>query len=181
MKHSQTLTDRTLYVHRRKDNNEVFYVGCGNTYRPYNKHNRNKDWNFIADNYGWYPEIIQTGLSKDVAGNNEAALIEHYGLDNLTNMKSGGYWGYTISDEHKEAIRNAHLGRVMSQESKDKISKAKMKPVEQYTLDGKFVTFFPSVKEAQEFLGTTGIYNMLAGQARTAAGYIWKLSEMEVE
>ena len=65
-----------IYLHRRLDNNEVFYVGRGtvnkkasgrcdtNTYsRAYCKHTHNKIWMRITKKVPWSVEIIEDFLS----------------------------------------------------------------------------------------------------------------------
>ena len=113
MKHSQTFTDRHLYIHKTKDTNEVFYIGCGDKFRPSNPHNRNKYWNEVANTRGWYVEVLRDDLNKEEGGRMEAELIEQYGLENLTNIRPGGYTGYELSSEHKQRISEANKGKVL--------------------------------------------------------------------
>ena len=87
-----------VYIHRRKDNNEVFYVGIsrmGKYVRLKIKAGRNSLWQRIVDKYGYYGEIIHDNLSKDEAVKIEISLIRSYGRINLksgclANLTDGG-------------------------------------------------------------------------------------------
>ena len=48
------------------------------------------------------------------------------------------------------------------------------KRVVQYSMDGKFISEYPSVAEAKRNTGLSGISSVLCGRAKTAGGYIWK-------
>ena len=67
-----------VYVHRRKDTNKVFYVGMGNSKRPYKKSfNKTHRWliiNNIAS--GHTVQIIDSGLTKNIASELELLVIE---------------------------------------------------------------------------------------------------------
>ena len=61
-----------VYLHKRKDTNEIFYVGKGKNYlRAYSKHGRNKYWENIVNKYGYDIEIIYENIS-----NEESILLE---------------------------------------------------------------------------------------------------------
>lgn len=59
----------------------------------------------------------------------------------------------------------------------------KIKPVIQYTLDGKYVKTYPSIRAATIALGKSpknrGISQCLSGQFDTAFGYVWKYKDRE--
>lgn len=59
----------------------------------------------------------------------------------------------------------------------------KAKPVIQYTLDGKYVKTYPSVRAATIASGrdpkNRGIHQCLSGQYDTAFGYVWKYRDQE--
>ena len=86
-----------VYLHRRTDNNEIFYVGIGNDIkRAYDVKNRcNKHWKGIVKKYGHIVEIIENDLSWEDACIKEKELIKKYGrIDlnegTLVNMTDGG-------------------------------------------------------------------------------------------
>lgn len=124
-----------VYIHRRKDNNEVFYVGIsrmGKYVRLKIKAGRNSLWQRIVDKYGYYGEIIHDNLSKDEAVKIEISLIRSYGRINLksgclANLTDGGDGSLEClrSNETKNKIREYRKGKKHSDETKSKMSKAK--------------------------------------------------------
>ena len=56
--------DYCVYVHRRKDNNTIFYVGHGSKNRPACKSGRNTDWKDVVNSVGYTIEILKSGLTK---------------------------------------------------------------------------------------------------------------------
>lgn len=124
-----------VYIHRRKDNNEVFYVGISrmNKYiRVKIKAGRNTLWQRIVNKYGYYGEVIHDHLSKDEAIKIEMALIKSYGRINLktgclANLTDGGDGSLEClrNDETKDRIRNYRSGKKHSEETKLKMSIAK--------------------------------------------------------
>lgn len=106
-----------------------------------------------------------------------------------------------LTEEHKEKIRQAHIGRKFTEEHKEKISRSHIgikrtdewranqskakdkykKPLIQYDLDGKEVARYSSMTEAAEALGIqkARLSSCLAGRSRTAAGYRWAEAEKE--
>lgn len=106
---------KCLYVHRKKTDNSVFYVGIGNKYRPKAK-DRNNLWKKISDKYGYKVEVIMTGLSLEKAVLLEKELISYYGRKNnntgvLANLTDGG---------------EGQVGRVVSEKTRTKIRESKV-------------------------------------------------------
>jgi hypothetical protein len=112
-----------VYVHRRKDSNEVFYVGMGKyKSRSEKKTNRNKYWHNIVNKHGYTKEIVLSGVTWDEAINEEIRLISEYGRKDkgkgkLVNMTRGGdgcpskefkYPDPYTKEELKENILKAH-------------------------------------------------------------------------
>ena len=73
------LTDKRfcVYLHKRKDTGEVFYVGSGNTKRPFVlvKGQRGKGWDEIFNQTGVEVEVLFEGLTKDEATLKEAEVL----------------------------------------------------------------------------------------------------------
>lgn len=89
-----------LYIHKRKDNGVIFYVGIGVGKRPYSKgkKQRNFRWFEIVEEAGGFDvEILKTDMTWEEAGNLEVKMIAFYGredkglgtLCNLTDGKDG--------------------------------------------------------------------------------------------
>jgi hypothetical protein len=128
-----------VYLHRRKDTNEVFYVGIGQTEkRAYDiKNRKNKHWKGIIGKYGYTVEILLTDLSWDQACEKEKELIAEIGrkdlkLGPLVNMTDGGEGQnnpseetrkklqYKKTEQHKELLRNYQIGVKQSKETIEK-------------------------------------------------------------
>jgi hypothetical protein len=94
-----------VYIHRRGDNNEVFYVGKGKGNRIKQRDGRNIYWKNIVNKHGYTYEIVEKELSEDSAFDLEIELIKFYResghkLVNLRNGGEGGSW----SDSQKELL-----------------------------------------------------------------------------
>ena len=130
-----------VYRHIRKDKNEPFYIGIGETEkRAYSKFDRNKYWKNISKN-GYEVEILFDNLSWEDACEKEKEFIQLYGRKDLTlgtlvNMTDGGdgrinskAWnkGKQLSEEHRLNLKKNHKGlsgKKLSETHKDKIKKA---------------------------------------------------------
>lgn len=87
--------DYYVYIHRRGDNNEVFYVGKGRGARAKSKANRNTWWNNINNKCGFTVEYSETDMSEESAWDLEIELIKFYRENGhkLCNISSGGEGG----------------------------------------------------------------------------------------
>ena len=75
-----------VYLHKRKDTGEVFYVGQGNSNRPYVRYRKLKAWNKIVDETGGFDvEIVKADISKEEALTLEEATIKQY-ADTVVNL-----------------------------------------------------------------------------------------------
>lgn len=121
--------DFYVYVHRRKTDGTVFYVGKGSKYRAAAKHNRSPHWRNIVSKHGYTVEIVHRFSEEQNSLDMERELIAHYGRENLCNMTDGGEGssGYSHTDESKIKIGLASMGntntrgRKHSEETKRKI------------------------------------------------------------
>jgi len=121
-----------VYIHTRKDNNEVFYVGIGKTEkRAYSKFNRNKHWLNIINKVDYNVLILKSNISWVDACLEEERLITLYGridlnsgtLVNLTNGGEGKI-NFIVTDDIKKKMSKAQKGRIITVEHRDKISKS---------------------------------------------------------
>lgn len=97
--------NKVVYLHRKKSNGEVFYVGIGTSKRPYIKQGRNIYWKRTVNKHGLVVEVIRTGLSWEDACDIEQDLIEligrrELGLGTLVNLTSGGKGPQTYNLEY---------------------------------------------------------------------------------
>lgn len=79
-------TDYYVYLHKRKDNGEVFYVGKGRGNRAWHFHARSKSWHNIADWCGVDVEIVKNNLTNEQAIAEENLEILKYST--LVNKRS---------------------------------------------------------------------------------------------
>jgi hypothetical protein len=110
-----------VYLHRRKDTGQIFYIGIGVRRRAYQKIHRNDMWHNVVNKYGYTIEIIHRNLTQEEAFDIEIKLIKKYGrrdlgLGYLVNMTDGGEGKVNCicSEEQKELlikVNGEKLGR----------------------------------------------------------------------
>jgi hypothetical protein len=110
--------DTCLYIHTRKSDGGIFYVGIGNKKRPYDKIKRNRFWKSIVKKYDYDITILKTTMSWEEACELEIKMIAFYGrkdvgLGCLVNMTDGG-------DGSKGCIPNTETRKKLSQKTKGK-------------------------------------------------------------
>ena len=138
-----------VYVHIRKDNNTVFYVGKGTKNRAYDL-DRGNFHNGVRDKYGCRVEIIKDGLTESQAFRLESKMIKYYVITlgygipidgyrdysnnkYLTNFTWGGEGtsGHKRSEESKEKMRgekNPMFGKnLYANKTPEEIEKIKRK------------------------------------------------------
>lgn len=116
-----------VYLHRKKNDNSIFYVGIGLSKNRANYfRDRNPHWTNVFNKYGVQVDLIAEDITIDEARELEMLIIETIGVDNLTNITLGGEgaFGLKHSDESKKKIGLKSKGRRHTDESKQKISKA---------------------------------------------------------
>jgi hypothetical protein len=124
-----------VYQHRRGDNNQVFYIGIGiDSKRAFEKCNRNRYWHNITQKVGYEVDILFEGISYLDACKVEIGLINDLGrldlgLGLLVNMTEGGeggsaHKGCKHSEQSKEKMSKAKEGKKLTEEHKNSISKA---------------------------------------------------------
>lgn len=97
-----------VYVHRKKTNGEVFYVGKGRNSRAKVQSNKSDFWNKIVRKHGYTIEIVLGNLQEWYAFELEKELIALYGRRDrgegtLVNLTDGGEGasGAIVSEECK--------------------------------------------------------------------------------
>lgn len=107
--------DYKVYVHRRLDNDEIFYVGHGYHARAWAfTRGRSQAWQQIYNQSGCRVEIIARYSNKSDAAIHEMLYIAACKEQNIpiVNYRSGGFdrnQGVPKSDLSKEKIRQARL------------------------------------------------------------------------
>jgi hypothetical protein len=110
--------DFYVYLHKKKYNGEVFYVGKGTKNRAYEKKSRSKFWHKVVNKYEYIVEIVEYGLQEWYAHELECNLIGLYGrrdrgYGTLVNLTDGGdgFSGLIITEERRKAISERVSGR----------------------------------------------------------------------
>jgi hypothetical protein len=97
-----------VYLHRRKSDGSVFYVGKGTETRPFRISNRSDWWKRTAKKYGVIVEIFQQGMTDDAAKQLEIELISKYGRKQdggcLINLTDGGDGVTNLPEETRKRI-----------------------------------------------------------------------------
>lgn len=144
-----------VYMYRRNDTNDVFYIGKGKGYRAEMINGHNDHCVKIANKHGFTIEYVQKNMSEDDAFELEKKLIDEYvnrrgysieieGMRDRNNphslcnhtMGGEGNAGFRWDDEHKESFRqqiierNAVYNPLMSRESIEKAKQTRKKQAE---------------------------------------------------
>lgn len=124
------LKQHYVYIHKRKTNNEVFYVGKGVQHRWSVVYNRNNYWKNVARKHGVYCEIVANSLTESEAFILEKKLIEFHGridqkTGTLVNLTKGGdgVCGYIHTPEQCQRKSELGRGRTHTAETRAKMSK----------------------------------------------------------
>jgi len=110
-----------VYIHRRLDNNEPFYVGIGVPGRALSRSGRTKHWRNIVAKHGVKIDYVVKGVSRAEAVDLEVLLISWIGRTllgsgPLVNITDGGEGcpgrdlGKKLSDDHRQKLAAAKIG-----------------------------------------------------------------------
>lgn len=121
-----------VYIHRKADTKEVFYVGKGHGNRAFTKVNRSALWQNVVNKHGYIVEFIEVGLQEWAAFELEVDYIAYYGRrdtghGNLVNFTDGGEGtsGHIWTDEMK-AWRSVETTKQMrNPEMRERVSSSK--------------------------------------------------------
>ena len=99
-----------VYVHRRLDTGEIFYVGKGCRGRASSSTGRNPYWKSVVDKVGFESEILVKDLSESSAYSFEREMISllrklNIKLTNLSDGGEGGASGYKYEGEKLERLQ----------------------------------------------------------------------------
>lgn len=164
--------NKVVYIHRRKDNNSIFYVGMGTPKRVKSKSHRNNHWKNIVSKHGYYYEVVANELSQEDAYELEMFLIDELGRKDLekgdlVNMTDGGD-GCSVWNE-------ARTKNMIEKNRKN------MKSVSQYNSKGEFVNSYRSISEAskQTSFARQTIRDCVNGKINTCGGFAWVSSDVK--
>lgn len=193
--------DYYVYIHKKKTDGEVFYVGKGRGRRAFVSSGRSSFWKSVATKHDVEVVFVITNAPEELTFAIEMLLIDYYGRRDcsdgqLVNLTNGGESpvGFKHTDSAKQAIRQHRIGKKLSSESRKKLSnKTKgrkfsdeanearrlktIRPV--VRSDGKqYESIVDAVlaleQELKQRILYSNISSVLRGKSRTAYGYGWK-------
>lgn len=154
-----------VYLHRRKTDGLIFYVGKGTKYRAYYGFRRSPWWSNVSSKHGFTCEILKSGMSECCAFSLERILIAKYrSLGHpLVNLTDGG------DGVSGEGLRRA------SEASRE---------VNSITVYSSLGEVFPSFSDAAENMRRLGypsannskISSVCSGKKKTVYGRAWSTS-----
>lgn len=148
------------------------------------------------EKYGWnnFEHIIlKDNLTKEQAQQLETQYIQkfHTLVPNGYNLTGGGDYPTLISEATKKKMRDSHLGYKNSNQTKQKMSQAKLghpgyncKAVWMCDKNThKHIKYFSSMTDAEKFLNKTHAYahigHVCQGLRKSAYGYFWEYAREE--
>lgn len=111
--------DTCLYMHTRKIDGRIFYIGIGNKKRPYSFDRKNPHWHNIVNKDGFEVTILVENLTWKEACDLEVKMIAFYGRKK-PNKKNPNYGCLANMTDGGEGAK----GNVKSKETRKKLSKA---------------------------------------------------------
>lgn len=106
-----------------------------------------------------YPELIENEYF-------EGAEIDHKDTDRLNNQPSNLHW-VTRKENLNNPLTRKHNSEV-------RVGNSHCRVVQQYSLDGKLIATYNSIKEATDKTGCFGINKCCRKKRKSSGGYIWK-------
>lgn len=94
--------NKCVYVHRRKSDGIVFYIGIGSKARSRNRWNRSVHWKNVVAKHDYEIDYLAQNVSVEEAKEIEIEAIKYYREkvgDKLTNITDGGDGGYGLTGE----------------------------------------------------------------------------------
>lgn len=113
-----------VYEHRRKSDGSVFYVGMGKGKRFKTKDSRNIHWKRIVAKHGFVSVVLASELTLDEAYKLEIETIKMHGKENLCNITDGGDGVKNPTDETRQKMRMAKVGKPQNKDHVKKRSSA---------------------------------------------------------
>lgn len=106
-----------LYMHTRKSDGIIFYIGIGKKNRPYQKIGRNKYWHNTINKHDYNVSILVNNITQERSKELEILMIAFYGrsdlkLGTLVNLTDGGQGStnFKHSKEDREQMSKDRKG-----------------------------------------------------------------------
>lgn len=106
-----------VYLHRGKDNGEIFYVGIGkDKRRAVSDYKRSRFWHDYVKKHSYEVEIILEDITWEDACKKETELIRFYGrrdikTGSLVNMTGGGAGGSTMQGRKNPSLSDLNRSK----------------------------------------------------------------------
>lgn len=110
-----------VYLHLRKTDSAIFYVGKGKDRRAWGTTGRNKWWKHVVNKHGFRVKIFKDGIDEQSALSLEIKLISDIRkTTRLVNLVDGGggTCGWKHSPEAKEKISKFNKGKKLSEKAR---------------------------------------------------------------
>lgn len=116
--------DYYVYLHLRRTDGKVFYVGKGTRRRAWSMNRKNPHWRRTVAKHGYDVILIHRDMTESCALSFERALIRAYSSPELTNLTDGGEGasGYSHTLEGRAKMSAAWQTRVVSDETRLRLS-----------------------------------------------------------
>ena len=174
--------ERTAYIYKHTNKvNGKCYIGqtCNikARWKPKCYEKCTKFYNAIKK-YGWdnfTHEILYVCEEKDADYWEEFFIDKYHSVENGYNLDYGGNPNKEVSVETREKLRRINIGRKLSKEIKDKISKSMIKnncKIRNKTTGEVFDTV--RIASQQTGISKSCIYSACKGKIRTAGGFEWE-------
>ena len=176
----------SVYVHTTPNNKKYVGITSLPPHRRWEKGQGYKHqtlfYRAIAK-YGWdniIHEIVAEGLTRAEAIALEIKLIDEYSTTNPKfgyNQTAGGegHSGTPLAPATKRKLSVAAKRQWSSPDIAYKMTAPRCKPIVQYSLEGKLIAEYDSVKDAMSITGLGGNMSYCAnGKYKTAYGFVWR-------
>lgn len=161
-----------IYVLKDPRTGEVRYVGKTNQSLAMrlSKHLSSKDKSYRTS---WIQSLLKEGVKPTIALIQEVPCYENYEIWEVFWIKLYRDLGCKLVNTHDGG--EWKIGRAISAKTVEKSARGHMKPVAQYTLEGKFVDRWESVKAAEALgMSSNNITHCARRNGKTAGGYMWR-------
>lgn len=180
----------TVYVHIvpkniRQVDNDKYYVGITKQEperRWQNGYGYKGQYFYRAiEKYGWENikhEIVSDNLTESEAKELEKELIKKFNTRDHNcgyNCTDGGDGCINLSPEARERVGNAQRGKIVSEETRRKLSESHSRVIYQFDLNGTFLREWKGTSEIQQELGykKTNISTCCLRKSSQAYGFLW--------
>lgn len=126
------MNNKVGYYHQRNDTQEIFYVGIGESTRPYEHNSRNPHWHHIVEKFGYKVILVKENITWEDACEWEKFEIKRIGRrdlgsGSLVNMTDGGEGtqGIVITEERRQNTSEGTKKAMQNPEIRQKMKDAK--------------------------------------------------------